>query len=456
MIHNLLQPVSVWMPTTYMDGKVVLLLLLSLGNLYHYNSCMCKPLPTGQFRWVDLAQDSRFVDAPTLLAYPSEGSTGVFIEVDLDYPEHLHPAHNDLPLAPEKIIVSRAHVSPFQSQMADELGLNLGGEKLVTSLSPKRNMVLHIKNIQQYLKLGLELIKVHRVLEFNQSPWLKGYIEKNIEGRRQAKSSFMKNFYKLMINSIFGKTIEDVLNYRDIHICLEGKKFNKLVSNPLFKRASIHSSNFVTVELQKAVHKMNRPRYVGITILALAKVELYKFHYDIVRANFPQAKLLFTDTDSLTYHITHAPAVDVYKVLKATDEMDFSNFPPDHEHFSQAFHLVPGKWKDENAGACVKEFVGLRAKMYSFLMTDGAVKSTAKGVQKSFQQRHLTHEEYKNVLMGQTKNMVENVNIITDGHHRLRTVKSVKIGLNPLNDKRYITGPQGESLAFGHCDIMTY
>ena len=228
------------------------------------------------------------------------------------------------------------------------------------------------------------------------------------------------------------------------------------MSNPLFKRASIHSSNFVTVELQKAVHKMNRPRYVGITILALAKVELYKFHYDIVRANFPQAKLLFTDTDSLTYHITHAPAVDVYKVLKATDEMDFSNFPPDHEHFSQAFHLVPGKWKDENAGACVKEFVGLRAKMYSFLMTDGAVKSTAKGVQKSFQQRHLTHEEYKNVLMGQTKNMVENVNIVTDGHHQLRTVKSVKIGLNPLNDKRYITGPQGESLAFGHCDIMTY
>ena len=154
---------------------------------------MCKPLPTGQFRWVDLAQDSRFVDAPTLLAYPSEGSTGVFIEVDLDYPEHLHPAHNDLPLAPEKITVSRAHVSPFQSQMADELGLNLGGEKLVTSLNPKRNMVLHIKNIQQYLKLGLELIKVHRVLEFEQSPWLKGYIEKNIEGRRQAKSSFMKN-----------------------------------------------------------------------------------------------------------------------------------------------------------------------------------------------------------------------------------------------------------------------
>ena len=418
---------------------------------------MCKPLPTGNFRWIELEDlDSRFGDAQSIQAYPSDSDSGVFIEVDLDYPEHLHEAHNDLPLAPEKITVTKDHVSPFQSQMADALGLHLGGEKLVTQLTPKRNLVLHIKNCQQYLSLGLELVKVHRVLEFDQSPWLKPYIEKNIEGRRQAKSSFMKNFYKLMINSIFGKTIEDVLNYRDIHICLEAKKFDKLVANPLFKKASIHSSNFVTVELQKAVHKMNRPRYVGITILALAKVELYKFHYDIVKPNFPQAKLMFTDTDSLTYHITHAPAVDVYKVLKATHEVDFSNFPSDHKHFSRAFELVPGKWKDENAGACVKEFIGLRAKMYSFLMMDGAVKSTAKGVQKSFQQRHLTHQEYKNILMGGSKNIVENVNITTDGHHRLRTVKSEKIGLNPLNDKRYITGPHGESLAFGHCNIMAY
>lgn len=425
-------------------------LCLDANNLYGW--CMTCNLPTGNFRWVDLRTDLRFRDAESILAYPSDGECGVFLEVDLDYPASLHEAHNDLPLAPEKVTVTRAHLNSYQTEMADELKLRLGGEKLVTRLTPKSKIVLHIKNLQQYLRLGLVLTKVHRVLEFDQSPWLRSYIEKNIEGRRNATSQHMKNFFKLMINCIYGKCVEDVLNYRDIRICLEANKFDKLVSSPLFQRATIHTENFVTVEMGKAIHKMNRPRYVGITILALAKVALYEFHYDVIKKCFPDTRLLFTDTDSLTYEITHPPDADIYAQLAQTGVVDFSNFPPDHPHFSKAFELVPGKWKDECSGKCVREFVGLRSKMYSFSYEDGGTKSTAKGVQKSFQDQHLTHEEYKRVLLGNSVTLVENINIRTDGHHNLFTVKTNKIGLNPLNDKRYITR-DGESLAFGHCKI---
>ena len=425
---------------------------LDANNLYGF--CMCDYLPTGNFRWIDLKQDDRFRDVKSIQAFPPNGPTSVFLEVDLNYPSTLHEAHNDLPLAPEKIKVTRAHVSSFQTELAEKLGLNLGGEKLVTQLTSKTKMVLHLKNLQQYLRLGLELTKIHRVLEFDQSQWLKPYIEKNIQGRREATCQHMKNFFKLMINSIYGKCVEDVFNYRDIQICLDQKKFDKLIADPRFQRASIHSENFVTVEMKKAIHNMNRPRYVGITILALAKVHLYHFHYDVIKKYFPNTRLLFTDTDSLTYEISHPPEVDIYSVLKKTGCVDFSNFPPDHPHFSNEFELTPGFWKDECHSTCVREFVGLRSKMYSFLYENGGVKSTAKGVQKSYQKHYLNHEEYKRVLFNRSMNHVENINIVTDGHHNLYTVKRSKVGLNPLNDKRYISH-HGDSLAFGHYKMGT-
>ena len=271
---------------------------LDANNLY--GKCMCLPLPTHNFRWVNLNADSRFQDATSIQKFESEGPTGVFLECDLDYPSSLHEDHNDLPLALEKIRVTSEHLSDYQLEMAEALNLNLGGDKLVTQLTHKRNIVLHIKNLQQYLSLGLELVKVHRVLEFDQSAWLKPYIEKNIEGRRQAQSSFMKSFFKLMINCIYGKCVEDVMNYRDINICLDEEKFDSLVSSPLYQRSCIHGENFVTVEMSKAIHKMDRPRYVGITILALAKVELYKFHYDVIKKRFKDSRLLFTDTGNDT------------------------------------------------------------------------------------------------------------------------------------------------------------
>ena len=181
---------------------------------------------------------------------------------------------------------------------------------------------------------------------------------------------------------------------------------------------------------------------------------MFMMTFTVIKKYFPNTRLLFTDTDSLTYEISHPPEVDIYSVLKKTGCVDFSNFPPDHPHFSNEFELVPGKWKDEGNGKCVREFVGLRSKMYSFLYENGGVKSTAKGVQKRYQKHYLNHEEYKRVLFNRSMNHVENINIVTDGHHNLYTVKRSKVGLNPLNDKRYISNC-GESLAFGHYKIGT-
>lgn len=412
------------------------------NNLYGY--AMSQFLPHGDFVWSEQEYTEEMIKN-----WPVDGERSAFLEVDLTYPPHLHDSHNDLPCAPENITVGPEHLSAYQQDMAANLELSLGGEKLVTQLTDKTKYVLHMENLKQYLALGLVLKKVHRVLEFQQSPWLASYIRKCTQGRRQAKFKFLKDLFKLMVNAVYGKTVENVLNYRDILICLGKDKFNSLVSSPLFVGAHIHNENFVTVEMKKVNHLMNKPRYVGITVLALAKVVLYKFHYETIKKLWPKCRLLFTDTDSLAYVLPET-SNQVYRRLSQCQVMDFSNFKPDHEFYETSHQMVPGYWKDENAGACVLEFCGLRAKMYSFQLADGGSKSTAKGVQRAFQEKKLKHEDYRNVLFNKKLTHSYFVRLQSEGHV-IYTKKGEKIALNPLNDKRFINR-HGQSFAFGHVD----
>ena len=242
--------------------------------------------------------------------------------------------------------------------------------------------------------------------------------------------------------------MENVLKYRDIVICMDRAKFTKCVLNPLFQAAHIHDENFVTVEMQRIRHRMDKPRYVGIAVLALAKVHLYDFHYTIIKKHWPQARLLFTDTDSLAYALEDTPQA-IYQHLRDCQIMDFSNLHPSHKFYDSSRAMVPGYWKDDNAGADIVEFVGLRAKMYSFMYAqDRGSKSTAKGVQRSFLERNIKHEHYRHVLFNTTRMKSYFVRLQNEGHV-VYTKEGEKMGLNPLNDKRFVT-QHNESFAFGH------
>ena len=166
---------------------------LDSNNLYGW--AMSQPMPTGDFHWVEFTEK--------LLETPADATNGYIFEVDLAYPHELHKDHNDYPLAPEKMKVTKSMMSPYQHRLIDELGItSFETEKLVPNLMDKSRYVLHYRNLQLYLSLGMEIVKVHKVLAFHQTPWMQPYILKNTELRTAATNDFEKDFYKLMNNAV--------------------------------------------------------------------------------------------------------------------------------------------------------------------------------------------------------------------------------------------------------------
>ena len=173
------------------------IMYLDANNLYGW--AMSQYLPTGGFKW--LKQNK--IDNLDLGKYNEQSKKGLILEVDLEYPNELHDIHNDYPLAPEKVKVTENMLSNYCKKIADKYNISTGlVHKLIPTLSNKEKYVLHYRNLQLYIDLGLKVSKVHRVLEFDQSPWLKQYIDYNTEKRKNAKNDFEKDFFKLMNNSV--------------------------------------------------------------------------------------------------------------------------------------------------------------------------------------------------------------------------------------------------------------
>ena len=344
------------------------IMYLDANNLYGW--AMSQYLPTGNFKWMSEKEISKI----DLGKYKTDGKKGLILEVDLEYPEELHDLHNDYPIAPEKVKVSNGMLSEYCKKIADKYNISIGlVSKLVPMLGDKKEYVLHYRNLQLYLDLGLKIKKVHRVLKFNQSPWIKQYINFNTEKRKHAKNTFEKDFFKLMNNSVFGKTMENLRNRVAVRLVTNEKKLDKLTSKPTYVSSKIFNENLVAVHKIKETLTLNRPAYVGMCILDLSKTLMYDFHYNYIKKKYnDRAKLLFTDTDSLTYEIE---AEDIYKDFWTDKDMfDNSDYPENSPYYCNTNKKIIGKFKDEACGIPITEFVGLKSKMYSY------VKDNEKGV----------------------------------------------------------------------------
>jgi len=173
---------------------------------------MSQPLPTGDFQWTDPEEIELF-------NYQEESEKGLILEVDLEYPEGLHDLHNDYPCAPEKICITDDMLSDYCSENKKRLKISSGKiSKLIPSLRNKKKYVLHYQNLKLYLELGIKVKKIHRALEFSQSRRLKQYIDFNTGKRKDAKNGFGKDFFKLMNNSVFGKTMENLRKRTNIEL----------------------------------------------------------------------------------------------------------------------------------------------------------------------------------------------------------------------------------------------
>ena len=218
--------------------------------------------------------------------YKADGKKGLILEVDLEYPQELHDLHSDYPVCPEKVKVSNDMLSGYCKKIAKKYNISIGlVSKLIPTLKDKKEYVLHYHNLQLYLylDLGLKIKKVDRVLEFNQSHWVKQHIDFNTEKRKHAKNSFKKDFFKLMNNSVFGKTMENLRKRVDVRLVTDEKKLDKLTSKPNYVSSKIFNENLMAVHEIKEILTLNRPAYVGMCILDLGKTLMYDFHYNYIK-----------------------------------------------------------------------------------------------------------------------------------------------------------------------------
>ena len=177
-------------------------------------------------------------------------------------------------------------------------------EKLICSIENKEKYVIHIRSLKQALINGLKLKKVHRIIQFKQKAWLKVYIDINTELRKNAKNEFEKDFFKLMNNSVLGKTMENVRNHRDIKLVTLEKRRKRLFSEPNYHSCKKCSDHLMAIEMKETIVKMNKPLYLGASILGISKTLMYKFWYDYFKPKYEdRVKLCYTDTDSFIIYI---------------------------------------------------------------------------------------------------------------------------------------------------------
>ena len=200
---------------------------LDKNNLYGWT--MSKYRPYGEFRWV------KNVDGLDVMSVSEKSDTGSFLEVNLEYPDELQELHNDYPLALEKLAVFNDMLSAYCKKIADKYDIKVGDvKKLIPNLGNKTKYVVHYINLQLYLSLGMKLTKIHRVLQFKRSDWMKGYIDFNKEKIKNAANDFEKDFFKLMINCAYGKTVEDLSKRMNVRLVNNEKDFLKYTSRPTY------------------------------------------------------------------------------------------------------------------------------------------------------------------------------------------------------------------------------
>ena len=328
---------------------------LDKNNLYGW--AMSEYLPYGESEWL------KNVDSFDILLIDKKSDVGYILEVDLKYPNELHELHNDYPLAPEKFTVTNDILSNYCKSIADKYDIKVGDIKnFIPNSGNKNKYVLHYKNLRLYLSLGMKLTKIHRVLKFKQSDWMKEYIDFNTKKIMCATNDFEKDFFKLMINSVYGKTVENLRKRINVRFANNKKDFLKYTSKPTYVTHKLFNKNFAAIHEIKPVLILNKPIYVGFTVLDLSKWLMYDFHYNFIKKNF-SAKLLFTETDSLTYEIK---SENVYKEFyKWKDLLESSNYSKDSTFYDDTNKKVIGKMKDEYGGAIIDQFIGLKSKMYS-------------------------------------------------------------------------------------------
>jgi len=306
---------------------------------------------------------------------------------------------------------------------------------------------------------------------FKQEAWLKQYIETNTIKRAKAKGNkFLEDFYKLMNNACFGKTMEDVRKHMDYRISMKPAHARRHFARPSYKRHTIIRPDdengkgaILGIEQTKTSVTLNKPIFAGLAILDLSKLLMYNYHYNVIKAKYGnKARLLMTDTDSLIYEIE---TEDIFKdMLENLQTYDTSAYPENHmsglnfkysDPAGNNGEKVPGRFKDEMEGFLLLEFVGLRAKMYSKMKYQFNSTGTqkAKGISSAVVRKQLNHQKYLDCLVDGKGEQLDIFRFHTK-NHVVSSVTQPKAGLCSFDDKRWLMEDGIHTLAYGHYSTL--
>jgi hypothetical protein len=404
---------------------------------------------------------------------------GYIMEVDLEIPESLHDKFNDYPPAPMTRCVEMDELSSsYQHPLMDQLGITetfLRTPKLVADLNHKKNYIAHYRTLQKYIEMGVKVTRVERVLSFSQAAWMKPFIDFNTSMRNQAKNEFEKNFWKLLSNSAFGKTIENKRKRQNvIMVCSEEQAVSYTKKPTMSNIIPINSTTCLFVMKRLSVY-LDKPIAVGTSIMEISKSVMYDMHYNCIQKFYGErARLVYSDTDSFIFHLT---TNDMYEDFKTNiNYFDMSEYEPQHPHFGKFVDntnkKVLGKFKDEFKNAIITNVWCPRPKMYGLraLTIDRAPNGEylkeedgnwkfkifeckkAKGITHTAVSKHVPLSDYADVLTSSTQTFAT-MKLIRSKRHVLFTEETVKKALNGLDTKRYAIDAVN-TLALGHRDIV--
>jgi hypothetical protein len=414
-----------YLPMTYdPEQETSYIMYKDANNLYA--AAMCEPLPYGGFEVIE--DISSVADIESL---DDEGPYGYIYVVDMKYPKHLHNEHACLPFLPECI-------KPPGSQC----------KKLLATLNDKKFYVVHYRALKQAVRFGLVVDKIHTIIKFKQSRYMKKYIDLNTALRQKAENEFDVAFFKYMNNAVYGKCMEQIRNRMNMKLICCQKQIEKCIKKSTFLDRTIYEENLAAVHFSKESVLMNKPVYVGQAVLDLSKTIMYEFYYSVMKQAYgPRVSILYIDTDSFIMKII---CQDFYlDMTEMMNHFDTSNYPEDHQCFSNKNKKVLAKFKDEMAGTVISEFCGLRAKVYALKFLDLVLKKL-KGLKKYALRSKIHFENYLECLRDMKKVLRTSYYSILSTKHSITTNKCTKVALSAYDDKRYIKKCGIETLPWGH------
>lgn len=380
---------------------------LDMNSLYP--SAMSERLPVGEFEW---ETDFESINAsPHTFICDTDWfnvDRACYVECDLVVPRELHSYFSQFPLAPENTTVPHEWLSDFSLNLLEHTGRkhNSKIKKLVCTLYDKPHYRTHIALLKLYVELGCKVTHIHRLLWFKQKKWIHPFISYCVEQRSKATTKFEENFWKIMMNAFYGKTLQNQKNYVDHTFVFDQVGLLKALNSASYKSVRRLNQNCYIITHHKGQAHITSPIIVGNAVLEISKVFMYSFWYKTLGPLFgwKNLTLLMTDTDSLLFVMRGKKMYDMINENEQFKAMfDFSELPESHPLYDAKNRKLLRFFKDECKGHPLIKFCGLAAKMYAYICfyldtLKETTKITAKGISEAVRKQHLTYDCYMKAL----------------------------------------------------------